>query len=118
MALEDEAWTVFVDFLAAWIVGYDSPVDEDGNPTEEQPDRLELLKGLGSGRWPLPVMRWVAEYGSLQAAIHKALGEDDLDRVGSLASNITQVAHAAFPDIVAFYDHSTKWKRKIQESAS
>lgn len=125
-----KAWTEFVATVKLWLEGFDCPLDKDGNPTELQPDRLTALKKLGEGRWPLHILRYCAVYGSLQGAVFKAYEainwpkgppgtgwatEKDIDLVWRLAANMTQVAHAAFPDLVGFYDHSTKWKRELQK---
>ncbi|MAH47438.1 hypothetical protein CMI37_16560 [Candidatus Pacearchaeota archaeon] len=107
-----EAWEVFEDFVTAWAVNFDAT-------GAEQPDRLALLKALGASRWVMYALRWLAHYGSLQGAIFAALqdgpleGEDLLDLVDRLSANITQVAHAAFPDIAGFHDYGTKWKRAL-----
>lgn len=116
--LDPEAGKVFTTFLNAWLVGFECEVGEDDTPVVEQPDRLTLLKDIGSGQWPLPILRWLSEFGSLQGGIAHLLGLDDLDRVDRISANIAQVAHAAFPDLVGLHDYSTRWKRKLQESAS
>jgi hypothetical protein len=119
LALHEEAWAEFVGFTEKWVVNFDSPLDEDGNAVEEQPDRLLLLKGLSNSRWSLFVLRWFGHFGSLQGALHKALSDlgrdDDIDFIDRVSANITQVSHAAFPDIAGFHDYSTKWKRVLQE---
>ena len=121
LPLDPEAWSEFRAFLQAWLVGFDSP-------EEEQPERLDLLKGLGSSRWSMLILRWCAHYGSLQGAVYAALQEEDLAAlsvvqsdlvlVDRLSANITQVAHAAFPDISGFHDYSTKWSRDLQAGHS
>ena len=116
VALNPEAGRIFSEFAKAWVVGFECDLDEEGNPMVEQPDRLTLLKNIGSGEWPAPILRWIGEFGSLQGALHHILGWDDLDRIDRLAANISQVAHAAFPDLVGVHDYSSKWKRKLQES--
>jgi hypothetical protein len=127
LPLEPEAWSTFREFLAAWMVGFSAPVDDKGDPTVEQPDRLQLLKDLGSGQWAIHILRWCAHYRSLQGAIFHALldltlvevGEEkDVDLTDRVSANVTQVAHAAFPDIEGFHDYSTKWKRQLQEGQS
>ena len=120
--LEPMAGNIFTAFVYAWLVGFECALDEEGKPLVEQPDRLTLLKGIGSGRWPLPILRWLAEYGSVQRAIYEVLRKDEsfdgittaLDTSERLSANIAQVAHAAFPDILAFYDHSSKWRRELE----
>jgi hypothetical protein len=116
LPLDEEAWAAFVVFVSAWMVGFGAPLDEKGQSTVEQPDRLLLLKGMGSGRWAIHILRWCAHYGSLQGAVAVVLGAPDaeaIDLVDRVSANISQVAHAAFPDIVGFHDHSTKWRREL-----
>lgn len=119
LPLDQGAWSDFSELIRGWIVNFDAPVDEEGNSTEEQPDRLKLLKAVGSGRWPVFILRWCAHYGSLQGAIYAVFQEstpeveDLIDFTDRVSANILQVAHAAFPDIVGFHDHSTKWKREL-----
>ncbi len=111
LPLKDEAWEAFRLCVTAWTQNFDGPVDADGVPLTPQPDRLKLLTEIGSGRWPLYILRWIASLGSLQAAVRKALDTDDLDLVDRLSANIVQVSHIAFPDIAGFHDYSTKWSR-------
>ena len=122
LELKPEAWEAFKTFVLAWLPGFDSPLDEEGKPTEEQPDRLQLLKDLGSGRWAIYIMRWCGHHGSLQGAVFQAFleaeevdgaSESNIDLVDRVSANIIQVAHAAFPDIIGFHDHSTKWRREL-----
>ena len=124
LPLDPDAWHEFTKFILRWAVNFDTPLDEDGNSLGEQPDRLDLLKGVGSGRWSIYILRWLAHYKSLQGGIYHALvqaggcpaeGDALLNLVDRISANITQVAHASFPDIVGFHDYSTKWKRDLQE---
>ena len=120
--LEPEAWENFSTFLTAWLTNFDSPVDKQGNPTEEQPDRIQLMKELGQGRWPIYILRWVLQRGGLQLTILHYLAENEieapqgetaLDYADRIAMNITQVAHVGFPDLADLYDHSTRWRRSL-----
>jgi len=114
LPLKEEAWSCFAEFVRAWSVGFDCDVDEEtGEPAEEQPDRLQLLKNLGSGQWSVFVLRWCAHYHSLQGAIAQVLGAEDLEVVDRVSANIAQVAHASFPDIGGFHDYSTTWRREL-----
>jgi hypothetical protein len=120
LPLDPDAWQEFTLFVMKWAQNFDASPDEEGNPAE-QPDRLALLKELGSGRWSIYVLRWLAHYRSLQGGVYHALagcpveGAALIDLVDRISANIAQVAHAAFPDIADFHDYSTKWKRDLQE---
>ena len=126
LPLGEEAWATWKAFVEAWNQNYDSPLGDDGFPVEEQPDRLLLLKQLSHSRWAMSILRWVAECGSTQGAVVRALwpevkgaslSDDQIDLADRLSANITQVSHAAFPDIAGFHDYSTKWSREIREDA-
>lgn len=123
LELKDEAWSVWTTFVEAWNVNFDGPVDEEGAPTLEQPDRMKLLQALSRDRWGIYILRWIAHYGSLQGAVYHALfapptdeapTSENLDRADRLSANITQVSHAAYPDIGDFHDHSTRWSRTLR----
>lgn len=111
-------------------------------PAQPQPDRLEALRELGSGRYPRPVLVIAYEIGSLQRMVEKALLEaqpdavihswdlgvldapnDDprhvewLDFIDHVAMNMVQVSHMAFPDLAGTYDYSTRWKREGSSNA-
>jgi hypothetical protein len=113
--LDPEAWEVFVQVMKAWVVNFDGPLDEVGNPLTEQPDRLTLLKSLGEGRWPIFILRWAAHYTCLQKTVLAALSlgttDADKDLADRISANIVQLSHAAFPDIAGFHDYSTRWRR-------
>lgn len=116
LPLEEEAWKTFKNLVELWLIGF-------GDESASQPDRLSALKDIGSGRWPALVIRWIVEHGTLQASIYQALQESvkstytvesATELTEAVAANMAQVAHAAFPDLLTYYDHSTRWKRKIQ----
>lgn len=111
LPLKDEAWDTFQEFIDAWMVNFNGPVDEDQKPLTPQPDRLEMLRLMGSCRWTIYILRWIAHYKCLQGAVRKALKTDDLDLVDKVSTTIVQVSHMAFPDIAEFYDNSTRWRR-------
>lgn len=130
LPLKEEAWAKFVALVQLWLINFDVGVDEEGRPALEQPDRLTALKSLGEGQWPIHILRWCAHYGSMQAAVFAILGElgwpegetrdptpeEVLARIAfteKVTANITQVANGVFPDIIGFYDHSTRWKRRL-----
>jgi len=113
-----EAWAHFVATCKKWVVGF-------GDLNVDQPDRLELLRELGTGAWPVPVLVMAYELGGLQLLVEKALtelwpdaaaaypGRDAwLDYVGQVAGNMVQISHMAFPDIAGTYDHSSKWRKQ------
>lgn len=152
---------VEVETMRALVNAEGQPVDREGNfipaghqaiqvahkevrrlPTQPQPDRLEALRELGSGRYPRPVLVMAYEIGSLQRMVEKALLEaqpdavihswdlgvldapnDDprhvewLDFVDHVAMNMVQISHMAFPDLAGTYDYSTRWKREGSSSA-
>lgn len=90
-----------------------------------QPDRVGLLRGLGSGRWPLPFFHLTARFGSLQGLIATCLQPDpavrdeaSLDEVAEIAGTMVQVAHDAFPDLVGTFDYSNKWREAAKRKAS
>jgi len=98
----DALWSLFSDFCADWMVGWKDEV--------EQPDRLKLLRDLGLNPLAWHLLRGLYRFGSLQRAVAITLECDD-DLAHEVASNITQIAHASFPDIAGTYDHSSRWRR-------
>jgi hypothetical protein len=111
LPLKEEAWAEFQTFIDAWMVNFNGPVDENHKPILPQPDRLEMLRVMGSCRWTVFILRWIAHYKCLQGAVRVALKTDDLDLVDKVSTTIVQVSHMAFPDIAGFYDDSTRWRR-------
>lgn len=112
------AWAHFVAMCKEWVVGF-------GDLNAVQPDRLELLRDLGTGAWPVPVLVMAYELGGLQLLVEKAFtelwpdaataypGRDAwLDYVEQVAGNMVQISHMAFPDIAGTYDHSSKWRKQ------
>jgi hypothetical protein len=115
LALKGEAHELLVDTIRSWAEGFE-------DPDADQPDRLRLLKDLSESSIAIYVLRWLAEYGSLQAAIYAILrkeleGADTeseiLDLIDRISANITQISHAVFPDIAGWHDYSTRWKRAL-----
>lgn len=102
--LDPEAWVAFVEMIREWQVGFKTT-------DVAQPNRVETLKGIGVGRWPIFVLRWIAHYKCLQEAVFQAMDNKDLDRADDIAMTIVQVSHSSFPDIADFYDNSTRWRR-------
>ena len=105
----DEAWVIFEDFVRMWVLNFE---EFDA----EQPDRLGALKSLGSGENTIPVLRWVYQYGSLNRAVYEVLG--DVDLADAVAANMAQVSHAAFPDLIGFFDYTGRWKRTLAKEQS
>jgi hypothetical protein len=71
------------------------------------------MEQIGVGRWPIFILRWVAHHRCLQEAVFQALLDEDrnADLAEALAMTFVQVSHTSFPDLVDFYDHSTRWRR-------
>ena len=108
-AIRDEAWKIFKEFCQTWISGF--------NDTKaDQPDRLQLIKDLGHGRYTIPVLIMAYEIKSLQRLVEKALNEAtgnkfDLDFIDQVACNMVQISHMGYPDLAGTYDYSTAWRR-------
>lgn len=119
-----ESTEIFFDLVATWSqnFGVEGP----------QPDRLEELRKIGSGRWALPILVMCFELGSLQRLVEKALihrhlcdpehagqteteqavtRQNRLELADRIAANMVQVSHLVFPDLAGTYDYSTKWRR-------
>jgi hypothetical protein len=105
------------DFSVAWIQGF----EVDG---AEQPDRLQLMKDIGTCRWVRPILVLAYEKGSLQRLVMEGLEAHDsdistcfendlgwLDFIERVCSNMVAVSHKGMPDLAGTYDYSTKWKR-------
>jgi hypothetical protein len=104
------AWAVFVDLVKTWATNF----DQEG----PQPDRLDKLRDVGSGRSAFAILVMAYEAKSLQRLVANALigvvsGSKDysLDYADKIASNMVQVSHMVFPDLSGTYDYSTKWRR-------
>lgn len=115
LALKPEAHDLLSSTIRAWARGFE-------DPEVDQPDRLSLLKHLSESSIAIYVLRWLAEYGSLQAAIYAILrtgleGADTeseiLSLIDRISANIIQISHAVFPDIAGWHDYSTRWKREL-----
>lgn len=108
--MRKKAWMFFVDTVRQWLVGFE---DESA----DQPDRVQLIRELGSGTFPLVILTMIHEIGSLQRFVQIALRElevpqwTDLDFVERLAAHFIPVSHAGFPDLGGVYDFSTRWRR-------
>lgn len=111
LPLEPEAWATFETFVKAWVVNFDGPTNANHEPLTPQPNRLELLRQLGSCRWTVFILRWCAHYKCLQGAVKAVLKTNDLDYVDKVSATMVQVSHMAFPDLAGFYDDSTRWRR-------
>lgn len=112
-----KGWEAFSEVCRQWAKGFDQP--------GPQPDRLELLRSLGSGAATVPVLVMAYEAGSLQRLVQGALLNAEprlregftneaawLDYVGKIAGNMVQISHMAFPDIEGTYDHTNKWREQ------
>lgn len=105
----------FAEVVEAWLEGFE-------NPEVSQPDRLELLRALGSGPHSMPVVVMAYEMESLQALVFHAMldaglaltwaKEEDMDLAHRVAGNMVQISHLAYPDLAGTFDHSTQWRKK------
>lgn len=105
----------FSQVVEAWLEGFE-------NPEVSQPDRLELLRALGSGPHSMPVVVMAYEMESLQALVFHAMldaglaltwgKEEDMDLAHRVAGNMVQISHLAYPDLAGTFDHSTQWRKK------
>lgn len=90
---------------------------------DSQPDRLQLLRELGSrGKYIRPILLMAYEEGSLQRLVERALlqslggsslesGPEWFDYIERLTANMVAVSHMGFPDLAPTYDYSTKWRK-------
>ena len=109
------AKSAFAGVVEAWLEGFE-------NPEVSQPDRLELLRALGSGPHSMPVVVMAYEMESLQALVFHAMldaglaltwaKEEDMDLAHRVAGNMVQISHLAYPDLAGTFDHSTQWRKK------
>jgi hypothetical protein len=100
------AFHTFRDFVEAWVQGF----EEEG---AEQPDRVGLMRDLGSNRYVLGILRWAYYLKSLQRMIAKCLpDETDMERINRIAAQMVAISHVGFPDLAGTYDYSTKWRRQ------
>lgn len=109
--LRAEAWAAFKAFCKTWIEGFEVP----GAP---QPDRERLMKGLGYGRIPVPILVMAYELGSLQELVYRALKEQgievsDIDWLDRVAGTMVQISREGFPDIAGTIDYTQRWRRKL-----
>lgn len=110
-----EVWKVFSDLVELWLQNF----DQEG----PQPDRLDGLRSLGSGRFGYGVIIIAYEMRSLQRVVEKALLDRKLvdpteagksarlDLSDKIAANMIQICHLVFPDLAGTYDYSSKWRR-------
>jgi hypothetical protein len=104
----------FQNFATEWVQGFE---DEDA----DQPDRLQLMKDIGTCRWVRPILILAYEKRSLQRLVMGCLPsvvvedfdseEDYLDFIERVCTNMVAVSHKGLPDLAGTYDYSTKWKR-------
>lgn len=67
--------TAMQNFVDAWIVGFGCPVDDEGTPEVEQPDRLKLVQ-----KWMATdgkaILAYIASQGGLRAAVRSVISLD------------------------------------------
>lgn len=90
-----------------------------------QPNRLELLRGIGAGRHPPAILQMARSAGGLQALVWTAIDELGLwktedteariDHVVGVAGAMVQICHTVFPDLQVVYDNteSRAWTRSV-----
>jgi hypothetical protein len=119
-----ESTEAFFDLVQLWMENFDA----EG----PQPDRLEALRKLGSGRFALSILVMCFELGSLQRLVEKALivrhlceqehsghteteqavlRQNRLELADRISANMVQISHLVYPDLAGTYDYSTKWRR-------
>ena len=106
--VRQETWTAFCEAVKAWEVGFD-------DPESEQPDRLAILRKLGSGPTSLGILVMAYEVESLQKLVWRAVEENgeanpDLAKVHAIAANMVQISCLAFPDLAGTLDYTEKWQ--------
>lgn len=107
----------FADFCGTWVKGFGNYDDPD------QPDRLGMIRKLGSGKNLIPLLIRAYEIGSLQRLVEEGFNkhspvhrmaypkeEDWLDFCDLIAANMVQISHMGAPDLAGTYDYSTKWR--------
>lgn len=107
-----EAFDYFQSCVLEWVQGFEQP-------DQPQPDRIDIIRRMGSGRMMVPIMKLALERGSLQRLIsdclkdqRKSMPKDDwLDYVGRISAQMVAISHMGFPDLVGMFDYSTKWRR-------
>lgn len=107
------AFEAFKKATQEWARGFG-----DLDPSIEQPNRLEILRELGSGPHAMPVLVMAYELESLQELVVRALDlkhathAQAQDLAHQIAGNMVQISHLAYPDLAGTFDHSTKWRMK------
>ena len=95
----------FAEFIAAWSVGFDAPLDDLGTPTVAQPNRRKLLK-LTMAQHGRSIFAFIGTCGDLRAAIRSVIPEhaapDGHDYEGytdAIAGNVVQLASLDCPPL-------------------
>lgn len=108
-----EAFDYFRSCLLEWIRGFEKP-------DQPQPDRIDIIRRMGSGRMMIPVMKLALERGSLQKLISECLKdtrspsmplEEWLEYVQRISAQMVAISHMGFPDLEGMHDYSTRWRR-------
>jgi hypothetical protein len=95
-----------------------------------QPDRVELLRKMGTGRFPPALLQLARQAKGLQALVWRALTEigwpasaatrdQKIELAQAVAGSMVQISHAVFPDLQVVYDQteSCAWTQSIGETA-
>lgn len=125
--LRVEAWRRFVKFCEVWLYGWEQP-------DVTQPDRMQAMAEIGSGRVAYPILVMAYESGSLQNMVARACSDlfaADVetkpnyaklaealpmgaaawnDFIARVTGSMVAASHLAFPDLAGTYDYSTKWR--------
>lgn len=113
----EEAFSFFQAKLLEWLRGFEKP-------DEPQPDRVDIIRTMGSGRMMVPILRLAFQRGSLQKLIADALipyrsdpydREAWLDYIQRVSAQMVAISHSGFPDLDGALDYSTKWRRDYVE---
>lgn len=91
----------------------------------EQPPRVDEMIQLGQGRIARSILIMAYEKGSLQKLVYEAL-KNHRDKLpptlqsksweevaDTIAANMIQISHVAFPDLQGTYDYTQGWKRSL-----
>ena len=110
----------FGNFVLEWSIGFGAPLDENGKPTVEQPDRQRLLNALmaQSGR---AVITYIRSCGGLARAVRSILlpdgGTPDQEKWATdLVGNMVQVSSVSNPFLAEtweLYDHDPNRPRDV-----
>ena len=101
----EEGAVRFAEFVGAWAVGFDAPLDEDGEPTVVQPNRRKLMK-LTMSQHGRAIFAFIEQCGDLRAAIRSVVPQQAApvghaydEYTDAIAGNIVQLASLDCPPL-------------------